>query len=173
MNERELEAQARSVTTDDDCWVGLGYKTPTGYRRLQYEGRTWSAHRLMHTLLVGPILDGFHIDHLCRNPPCCNPAHLEVVTPWENWWRGQSVTAENARRVVCKNGHVLVGDNVYADPRGGRGCVECRRDTNRRWRADDSKREERLRRHAETNRAYRARKKAAALDASRSQEQRR
>jgi len=34
--------------------------------------------------MVGPIPDGLHLDHLCANPPCVRPDHLEPVTQAEN-----------------------------------------------------------------------------------------
>jgi hypothetical protein len=34
--------------------------------------------------MVGPVPEGLELDHLCENPPCCNPAHLEPVTHAEN-----------------------------------------------------------------------------------------
>jgi hypothetical protein len=50
--------------------VGLGPRgTGIGY-----------THRVMYEAAKGPIPAGLHIDHLCRNRACCNPAHLEAVT---------------------------------------------------------------------------------------------
>ena len=36
----------------------------------------------------GSIGDGLVIDHLCRNPRCVNPDHLEPVTTAVNTLRG-------------------------------------------------------------------------------------
>jgi hypothetical protein len=42
------------------------------------------AHRTMYRVMRGPIPEGYHIDHLCRNPRCCYHRHLEAVDAAEN-----------------------------------------------------------------------------------------
>jgi hypothetical protein len=65
------------------CWLwgGPNFK---GYGRVCYAGRYASAHRWVYELCVEPIPDEMELDHICLNPPCCNPDHLEVVTKLEN-----------------------------------------------------------------------------------------
>lgn len=72
------------VILDDGCWEWGGSRLRSGYGNLHHEGRTLLAHRAFYELLVGPIPEGFQIDHLCRNPPCVRPDHLEAVTQAEN-----------------------------------------------------------------------------------------
>lgn len=70
------------------CWEWLGNRDRLGY------GRTWSrsvghsvlAHRHFWLERHGSVPDT--LDHLCRNPSCVNPDHLEPVTRQENVRRG-------------------------------------------------------------------------------------
>lgn len=79
------------------CWNWLRYKAPNGY------GRAWDAkakkvvwaHRYMYEKLVGPILKGLDIDHLCRNRACVNPKHIEPVTRACNIRRGLKTKLNN------------------------------------------------------------------------------
>jgi hypothetical protein len=73
---------------EDGCWHWLGSKNkPGGYGRFRIGMARIVAHRFSYELLVGPIGDGLEIDHLCCNPGCVNPAHLETVTHRENMRR--------------------------------------------------------------------------------------
>jgi hypothetical protein len=84
------------------------------------------AHRVAYELLVGPIPDGMHLDHLCRTPACVNPAHLEPVTPRVNSLRGVSFSAVNATKETCPAGHPYSADNTYLSPtKRNRLCRTC------------------------------------------------
>src|SRR5690606_31928078 len=75
------------------------------------------AHRVIWTALYGRVADGHELDHLCRNPCCVNPAHLESVTHTENVRRG--LAGENNRRKThCPAGHLYQGENLYVAPSG-------------------------------------------------------
>jgi hypothetical protein len=87
------------------CWMWQGTLTTAGYGQYHFTVNGVlhypMAHRLMWEKANGPIPDGLHIDHLCRNPPCVNPDHLEPVTPRENAYRGNAtkVTDEEALEI--------------------------------------------------------------------------
>lgn len=66
------------------CWVWTGATNTEGYASLRVRGRLVRAHRFGYEMLAGPIPRGLVLDHLCINPPCVNPAHLEPVTRAEN-----------------------------------------------------------------------------------------
>lgn len=67
--------------------------------------RTRGAHRISYELYHGAVPNYLHIDHLCRNPSCCNPHHLEPVTPRENVFRGASLQIKAHLTGVCNRGH--------------------------------------------------------------------
>ena len=114
------------------CWLWTASLTKAGYGQISSGPRPHTmlyAHRLVYEALVGPIPEGLELDHLCRNPACCNPAHLEPVTHRENVQRGEAGEKSGAQqraKTHCKHGHPLSGENLYVDPRGHRGCRICR-----------------------------------------------
>lgn len=114
---------ARGVhVTDDGCWQNTRYLNDAGYGFIDGVG----AHRFMYELLVGPIAEGLHLDHLCRNPSCVNPAHLEPVTPQENTRRGLM----GDLTTHCPAGHAYAEFGVRRE-RGNRDCRKCGRDRER------------------------------------------
>jgi hypothetical protein len=76
-------------------------------------------HRVSYEAFVGPIPDGFVIDHLCRNRRCVNPAHLEAVTQAENARR------RGWKRTICLRGHPFEGNNIKVFADGRRTCRIC------------------------------------------------
>lgn len=112
------------------CWLWTATLYPHGYGVCSdWPKGNNGAHRVVYSKLVGEIPDGLHIDHLCRNRCCCNPLHLEPVTPQENLRRGEGRYGVGLRRTHCKNGHELTPDNVWM-PKGtlSRKCLTCSRE---------------------------------------------
>lgn len=126
------ERLALFAVEPDECWNWPGCVGRTGYgkTRVVIDGEVFlSPHRAAYRLLVGPIPKGLSLDHLCRNPRCMNPHHLEPVTHRENVLRGESFAAANAKRDQCVRGHPLM-------PRtngSGRFCPICVRATKLRY----------------------------------------
>ena len=113
------------------CWIWLGYVGPRGYGSFYpgVGGRMQRAHRTSYVHFVGPIPEGKVLDHVrargCGLCCCVNPDHLEPVSSPENIRRGNGYAGLNARKTACIRGHVLVGENVKHDRRGGRECRMC------------------------------------------------
>lgn len=124
-----MERFYRHVDTSGEChlWTGttLGSKHPYGgfQASTRREDNKVYAHRWIYEQLVGPIPDGYEIDHVwergCRDRLCVRIEHLEPVTSDENKRR--------ARRKVCRKGqHEQTEENTIWDHLGRRrGCLKC------------------------------------------------
>ena len=113
------------------CWTWLAGRTTGGYGEFHAFGRHVSAHRFAYAELIGSVPDGLHLDHLCRNPLCVNPDHLEPVPAKENVLRGAGPTAVNASKTHCIHGHEFNRRNTHLTPDGKRVCRTCNRDRHR------------------------------------------
>ena len=100
-----------------DCWIWIGAQNQAGYGiydgTLNEKYKRWYVHRLTFCFFKGKINPILEIDHLCRNTSCCNPDHLEAVTPKENKLRGIGVGAKNSKKKFCINGHRFDEKNTY------------------------------------------------------------
>jgi hypothetical protein len=124
------ERIARKIGEPDEngCWPWLAYRTPLGYGGVDWKGKPDKAHRVVYQILAAPIPGGLVLDHLCRNPSCVNPEHLEPVTDRENILRGAGACAQHARKTHCVRGHPFEGENLHVRRDGARICLTCRRE---------------------------------------------
>lgn len=122
------------------CWLWTGtvgnsrYGLIVGARKPQGGHRKHLVHRLAYENLVGPIPEGFTLDHLCKRRECVNPAHLEPVTLKENVLRADGWARANAAKTHCPRGHEYTPENTYTNKRNMRTCRTCLRMWDReRW----------------------------------------
>lgn len=120
------------VSQEGDCWIWHGKQTAQGYGHYRLAGTDVLAHHFAYSAVHGPIPPGWHRDHLCRQPLCVHPAHLEPVTPRVNILRGNSPPARNAHKTHCPRGHAYTPDNTIWRNERHRWCRTCKRETDRR-----------------------------------------
>ena len=68
------------------CWIWPRAKNKTGggYGQFYYRGNSHLAHRIYYQLFKGTIPGNHDIHHLCNNPACVNPDHLEALSRAEH-----------------------------------------------------------------------------------------
>ncbi len=120
------------IKVDDltGCWNWKGCDI-RGYGQFTINGKGIGVHRVTYEHWNGKIPDGYHVDHLCRNVGCCNPMHLEAVTPKENGVRRSTK--------YCPQGHYKNESNIYIKPDGYKVCLTCKKDNLKRFRSGKSK----------------------------------
>lgn len=111
------------------CWLWTARRDHGGYGQffIHQSGKTkgLGAHRFAYEQIEGLIPEGLVLDHLCRNPPCVNPSHLEPVAQRENVLRGESLFARRAAQTRCKHGHEFTAENTHVRVNGTRQCRTC------------------------------------------------
>lgn len=111
------------------CWNWNGSRTPEGYGRAYFQGKTTRAHRLAAYLwLRHPINSPLFVLHKCDNPSCFNPKHLYIGTALEN--NRDAVKRKrhrNSKKKSCKNGHPFDAKNTWMEAGRIRHCRECHR----------------------------------------------
>lgn len=131
-----LERQFWSrVDTTGPCWIFTGSRSKN-YGLISFAGQSYPMHRAVWEQLVGPIPDGMHLDHLCRNTICCNPDHLEPVTPKENFRRGVCLDTRKPRwfaHEACDRGHDINAEGALMWHGGKRRCRQCKNEYQREY----------------------------------------
>ena len=127
------------VQVSETCWTWTACKTADGYGRYgmgrRHIPRVMLAHRQAFIMSFPDTdISELFLDHLCRNPSCVRPDHLEPVTAQVNILRGR---AANASR-LCRAGlHPWIPENIIVEPPrdgqkdGVRRCRLCRVASNR------------------------------------------
>lgn len=119
------------------CWVWIAKTVARGYGAMRVADKKVMAHRFAYETCIGPIPRGLHLDHLCRVPRCVNPNHLEPVSAYVNWERGQSPSRLVQGAETCKRGHAWNEANTYRPSYrpGARFCRVCNREARARLKA--------------------------------------
>lgn len=79
------------VKIEVDCWIFTGKLSGNNnYGGIRDGKKMRLAHVVMYECKYGLVPSYLELDHICKNPKCCNPDHLEAVTHQENVRRGRA-----------------------------------------------------------------------------------
>lgn len=92
LTEQEQDKLLDNIEVDSNgCWLWLGRITYNGYGILYFRGTNRFAHRIAYQWLVGSIPNNLQCDHYRMNDDptrcsrgCCNPDHIQLVSPSTN-----------------------------------------------------------------------------------------
>jgi hypothetical protein len=118
---RRFWSKVDKTSSRSGCWLWTAGCFDNGYAAFSV-GQNRPGHVIAYELTIGPVPDGLQLDHTCHDPTrcappcphrrCVNPAHLEPVTPRENTLRSGALSALNAAKTQCPEGHPLSGVNL-------------------------------------------------------------
>jgi hypothetical protein len=98
--------RALTIEKEGDCLVVTSH-TPNkdGYIRMfkgkDAQPRCEFYHRTVWQNVVGPIPEGYEVDHKCRNRRCCNIEHLQLLTRSEHKTKTNKERYEDRIEGVC------------------------------------------------------------------------
>lgn len=122
-----------SVSSGTGCWEWIGFIQKNGYAKFYVGGKSVWAHRFSYEFHNCLIPEGLHVDHLCVNPKCVNPDHLEAVEPKENVHRSSANGGLLWNRPThCKRGHEFSEQNTLRLSRGSTECRACKNERRRK-----------------------------------------
>lgn len=85
------------------CHEWTGCVGRHGYGRTMHENRDWVVHRLVWSVLKGPIPEGLCVCHSCDNRKCVNVEHLWLGTHEDNM-RDMAVKGRRKNKGCKKDG---------------------------------------------------------------------
>lgn len=141
LTERQVANFWKKVDKSGDCWLWQGAAFGYGYGAMRVGKTIVGAHRVAYVIANGPLEANRLVRHKCNNPPCVNPAHLELGTQFDNMADRYAVErlvrpgdrmakggkCPNALKTHCPKGHEYTEENTFIDRRGWRSCLTCRR----------------------------------------------
>jgi hypothetical protein len=108
------------------CWEWKGAKT-SGYGAFGFNGTTITPHLFVWVHVLGrEVPPGKELHHNCGSRSCCNPLHLEQLTPKEHKARHHSQTH-------CRHGHEWTPENTKVRQDGRKICRQCAREAGGRY----------------------------------------
>ncbi len=116
----------------NECILWSGKVNNMGYGQFSLDGVFVLAHRYSYEQAKGSIPEGLVLDHLCSNPRCVNPDHLEAITQADNLRRGRGFAGTNFKKTACPNGHTYTDETTLLSKKGWRECLICRQERERK-----------------------------------------
>lgn len=141
-------AHNRHSVNEDGCWVSTYSTASHGYAQIGWgipvservpggpRNRGALAHRASWTHVHGQVPIGMTLDHLCKNRRCVNPAHLRLLSNYENARRN---TGDDWGFGTCRNGHpdTELEESLRTAKSGrkyfGLRCRVCMNESRKKW----------------------------------------
>lgn len=80
------------------CWLWIAGKNSDGYGMINFQGKTFLAHRASWEFYKSEIPKKMLVCHKCDQPSCINPEHLFLGTQAENMF---DMKIKNRRKNIC------------------------------------------------------------------------